>query len=212
MDTEISQLAANGATHLDTGALARSTDLTQEDLEAIAKIETLESIAFIGGEFDSYIPLAALPNLTKLAINHWSEEDLSSVGAIVQLRELDLGENEQYTDIQFISNLKNLEVLRLTDGQFSDLSPLADLTNLRTLDLMNCDEVTDLSPLQNLLSLEELNLCSTGVSSVESLAGLSKLSFLDLRGTDVDDLAPIVGLTLSKGLMLDDDKAYKNCP
>ena len=211
-DPEITQIAAQRAKRLDAASLSRSTDLTQADLVLISKIESLESIAFIGGQFESYEPLAALPLLTKLAINHWSDEDLSSVGSIVQLRELDLGENEQYTNIQFVSKLKNLESIRFTDGQFSDLSPLAGLTKLRTLDLMNCDCVTDLSPLKHSTNLEELNLCGTGITSLDSLSGLSKLSFLDLRGTDINDLSPLAGKDFTSGLILDDKTNYINRP
>ena len=211
-DPEILKLAAENAKRLDAAALSRCTEFTQDDLLAIAKIESLESVSFIGGDFESYEPLAALPNLTKLAINHWSTSDLSSVGSIVQLRELDLGENEQYKDIQFVSKLKNLESLRLTDGRFSDLSPLAGLTKLRKLDLMNCCAVTDASPLEHLLNLEELNLCATGITTIVSLVEHSKLSFLDIRGTDIADLSPLAGTGLSKGLKLDDDKQYLNRP
>ena len=79
---------------------------------------------FIGGDSESYEPLSRLPNLAKLAINHWSCEDRSSVRTIVQIRELDLC----YTNIEFISNLVNLEILNLSDGQFTDLGPLDGLS------------------------------------------------------------------------------------
>ena len=208
---DIKAAADANATELDAGEFADS-DLEQEDVNAIAEISSLTSVRFIAGDIDSYAPLAKLFALRSLAVNHWSSEDLSSIGEITQLTKLDLGENEQYEDIEFIANLHNLEELNLEDGQFDDLTPLSSLKNLRVLNLTNCDEVTDCSALGSVVSLEELRLNSTGIEDISALATLNKLQLLDLRGTEVSDLAALRGLPLTRGLLLDDDQQYTNRP
>lgn len=211
VNPDIELAAANNATELDTEEFS-VPELTQEDLDAISEISSLTSITFIAGDFHTYAPLAKLPELRSLAINHWSSDDLSSVGEITQLVELDLGENEQYDNIDFVGSLVNLEVLNLTDGQFSDLSPISGLRRLRILNLTNCDEVSDCSPLAAVTSIKELHLGSTGITDISPLAALTNLQFLDLRGTDVTDLAALHGLPLSRGLRLDAKIDYENAP
>ena len=183
------------------GALM-SRDLSQRDLDEIATVTTLEEICLIGGDIESYAALAALPNLRKLAINHYSVSDLSSVGSLVQLKELSLSENEQYSDIQFVAPLVNLEILDLTDGQFTDLEPIKHLQNLRVLKLTNCDEVSDISPLAYLLRLEELDLNSTGVEDLTPLSKLQHLKALDVRGVDeIDDYSVLDELNLGDAFL-----------
>lgn len=210
-NADILKAAADNATELDHGAFA-DTELDQTDLDAIAKIESLESIGFMSGEFETYAPLAALPNLRKLAINHWSRDDLSSVGEITQLVELEMEGNEQYRDIEFVATLVNLEVLDLEDGQFTDLAPVSSLSKLRVLNLTNCDEIEDISPLSSLSNLEDLSLNSVEADDIAPLANLKKLRRLDLRGTGVTDLGPLAGMNLGDGLLLDEDGEYENHP
>ena len=208
---DIKAAAATNATELDAGEFADS-DLGDEDLEAIAQITSLTSVRFIAGDIDSYAPLAKLPALRTLGVNHWSTNDLSSIGEITQLTKLDLSENERYDDIGFIAKLVNLEQLDLEDGQFEDLTPLSGLKKLRVLNLTNCDEVTDCSPLSSITTLEELHLNSTSIDDVTPLANLNRLELLDIRGTEVTDLGPLNGLSLSRGLLVDDDREYDNRP
>ena len=178
--------------------------LTQSDIEAISTIASLEKVSFIGGEVESYAPLAKLPNLKRLAINHGSSSDLTSVGAITQLRELSLSENEQYRDLNFLTNLCNLEILDLTDGQFSDLSPVRNLPKLRVLKLMNCDELSDISALSDLPMLEDLDLNSTGVEDLSPIAGLANLKRLDVRGAEeIEDYDVVDQLNLGDGFITD---------
>ena len=184
----------------DEGYMSRL--LTESDIETIATIASLEKVLFIGGEVESYAPLAKLPNLRRLAINHGSSSDLSSVGAITQLRELSLSENEQYRDLNFLMNLSNLEILDLTDGQFTDLSPVRNLSKLRVLKLMNCDELVDISALSNLSMLEDLDLNSTGVEDLSPIVGLTKLKRLDVRGAEeIENYNVVDQLNLGDGFI-----------
>jgi hypothetical protein len=91
LHVEIQEAARNEATYLDMGSRKNYTALNQSDLEAISKIRKLQTLLFsTGADFETYEPLSALPDLRKLAINHFSNEDLSSLGSITQLEELSL--------------------------------------------------------------------------------------------------------------------------
>ena len=199
LDDELRNALLDDGKTFNHGYLRRS--MSQSDVETVSSISSLETVQFIGGDFDSYAPLAKLPNLKRLFINHWSREDLTSVGQITQLRELFLSENEQYREIEFVKNLINLEVLDLTDGQFSDVNPVKDLPRLRVLNLMNCDLVDNISALSSVSTLEELNLNSSGVEDLSPLSNLNNLRLLDVRGAEIYDYDPIEHLNLGEGFV-----------
>ena len=192
---EIQEAALNNATFLDMGSRKNYTALNQTDLEAIAKIRTLETLLFsTGADFETYEPLSALPDLRKLAINHFCNEDLSSLASITQLQELSLSECEHYASIEFLTKLTDLTVLDLTDGLFRDLSPIAELIQLRVLLLTNCDAFPDLCPLAKLTYLTDLDLRGISPTDLEPLRNLTSLRSLKISG-NIDSIDPIRHLT-----------------
>jgi len=90
--------------------------------------------------------------------NNYKIENIEPLATLVNLIELNLTGNKIY-DISFIGNLKKLENLQLQDNQITDedLSILTMLPNLKILNLEE-NEITDYSPLAALTNLTDLRL------------------------------------------------------
>lgn len=76
-----------------------------------------------------------------------------------KVKYLDIGHNEDMTDISFVASMPDLEVLIVAMSDITDLSPLANCTKLEYLEL-NSTEVSDLSPLANCAGLKHFNICN----------------------------------------------------
>ena len=162
------------------------------------------SITIQGGEYST--------DLTELRIDNiiLTDADLEQIGYMVNLRQLDLLNQTELTNLSPLANLVALEDLDLgiTD-RVTDLSPLSSLTHLRKLRLesaignMNLT-IGDLSPLSSLTELEDLSIFVDGIQDLNWLIPLTNLRVLKLWGehavyTDVDALS---GLTKLEELVL----------
>lgn len=124
---------------------------------------------------------------------------------LVNVRVTYIPEEDDLSRIGQLSALEDLEAM-LSEGS-TDLTPLANLSELRRLDLMPCGVVPDdieydLRPLANLHKLELLGLHRMHAPDLLPLAQLRTLTQLHLYGTDVEDLAPLRNLTLLKELII----------
>ena len=119
---------------------------------------------------------------------------------MVNLRQLDLLNQTELTNLSPLANLVALEDLDLgiTD-RVTDLSPLSSLTHLRKLRLESAIDnmnltIGDLSPLSSLTELEDLSIFVDGIQDLNWLIPLTNLRVLKLWGehavyTDVDALS-----------------------
>ena len=91
-----------------------------------------------------------------------------------KLKYLDIGHNEDITDLSFVRYLPDLEVLIIAMNPLGDLTPLADCKNLEYLELFYSN-TDDLSPLAGLKNLKHLN-----VGHCPYLTDISPIYDLDL--------------------------------
>lgn len=103
-------------------------------------------------------------------------------GSVLQyctkLKYLDLGHNDDLSDLSFVSTMPELEVLIIAMTNISDLSPLANCPKLEYLEIQETP-VSDLSPLANCMNLAHLNICNLeNVTDASPLYGLSNLERL----------------------------------
>ena len=97
---------------------------------------------------------------------------------------LDLGHNDQLTDISFVRCMPDLEVAVLAMGGFSDLSPLADCPKLEYLEIQT-GAVSDLRPLSGLKNLRHLNIAwNFALTDITPLYELTELERLWIGGYD----------------------------
>ena len=97
---------------------------------------------------------------------------------------LDLGHNDQLTDISFVSYMPDLEVAVLAMGGFSDLRPLADCPKLEYLEIQTT-AASDLRPLAGLKNLRHLNIAYIfSLTDITPLYGLTELERLWIGAYD----------------------------
>ncbi|MDO4989278.1 MAG: leucine-rich repeat domain-containing protein [Eubacteriales bacterium] len=95
------------------------------------------------------------------------------------IKYLDLGHNEEMTDIDFAMYMPRLEVLIIAMTGVSDLSPLKNCMNLEYLELNSTPGIHDLSPLEGHTALRHLNIaCCPLLSDISPLYGITKLERL----------------------------------
>lgn len=104
--------------------------------------------------------------------------DASVLQYCTRLKYLDLGHNDDLSDLSFVSTMPELEVLIIAMTNISDLSPLVNCPKLEYLEIQETP-VADLSPLANCTDLAHLNICNVrNVTDASPLYGLSKLERL----------------------------------
>ena len=89
---------------------------------------------------------------------------------------LDIGHNQQLTDISFVSQMPKLEVAIVGMCGWSDASPLASCPELEYLEMFST-ECTDLKPLAGLKNLKHLNVA--GIVGLEDISPLYELTQLE---------------------------------
>ena len=83
--------------------------------------------------------------------------DVAVFKYFTKMKYLDIGHNEQITDLSFARYMPDLEVLIIAMNPLGDLSPLADCPKLEYLELFY-SMTDDLSPLAGLKNLKHLNV------------------------------------------------------
>ena len=196
-DLQSTEMDLNHRTMNDEGALVKKVaaclpelalldmDFCEVSDEAMAEIrdslpntEVVWRVWFGNGKQNGY---TARTNAVKiLASNpdragHLTPDKTDGLKYCTKVRYLDLGHNEQMTDISFVRYMPELEVAVLAMGGYSDLSPLQDCPNLEYLEIQT-SAVTDLRPLTSLKNLKHLNICYLfGLTDITPLYEMSSL-------------------------------------
>lgn len=104
-------------------------------------------------------------------------EDAKVLAYCTDVKYLDLGHNDDITDISFVRSMPKLEVFTIALTNLEDISPLADCPHLEHL-MLNDTKVTDLSPLSGLTELRHINIGDTPVPDISPLYSLTELERL----------------------------------
>ena len=104
--------------------------------------------------------------------------DASVLQYCTEMKYLDLGHNDELTDLSFAASMPELEVLIIAMTGITDISPLAHCDKLEYLEL-NSTDVADLSPLEGHTALRHLNIASCPkIRDIAPLYGITELERL----------------------------------
>lgn len=196
-------------------------DLANVNLEALSQLPELRTLTLRHnrgpshperpGEHDRISDLSALgalETLEELDLSDNHIEDVTPLARLVRLRSLDLSKNRLTEDaLSALSPLRRLEHLNVRDNNVRDISGLSDLTTLRYLNLHSNTGVESIVPLAGLVSLEELILRNVPVEDdVRVLRELTSLRRLNVRNTGIRDLTVLADL-MAEGALQDDTPA-----
>lgn len=103
------------------------------------------------------------------AVYHVDDYNCEPFKYCTKTKYIDMGHNEELTDISFIAHMPDLEIVILSGSPISDLSPFADHTKLIFLELAYCGNIKDVSALKGCTSLAHINLSYTKVVDISPL-------------------------------------------
>lgn len=86
----------------------------------------------------------------------------------VDIKEMDLSEQNLTSIPKFLLKCRNLEVLNLSDNQIREIENLDNLSNLRRLDI-SWNQLTKLENLDTLVSLQTLTISYNQIKELEIL-------------------------------------------
>ncbi|MBQ6273335.1 MAG: hypothetical protein IJK63_03855 [Oscillospiraceae bacterium] len=199
-DLQSTEMDLNHITMTDEGALVKKIALCMPQLslldmdfcevsdEAMADIrdslpntEVIWRIWFGNGKRNGY---SVRTDVTRILASNpdkageLTPENTRALKYCTRVKYLDLGHNDQMTDISFVRYMPDLEVAVLAMGGFSDLSPLADCPKLEYLEIQT-SAASDLRPLAGLTNLRHLNIAYifslTDITPLYNLTNLERL-------------------------------------
>jgi internalin A len=147
----------------------------------------------------SLAPLASLTRLKKLTFEVAVLSDLSPIGGLHQLEDLEFYLSRAPLDPQVFQGLENMSKLILTGAKFKDLAWLAKMTKIQELVLIQ-DGISDITPLAELKHLTVLDLSENQVRDLTPIAGLTGLHILVLSNNQISNLGPLVQNSTAGGL------------
>ena len=104
--------------------------------------------------------------------------DPSPLQYCTDIKYLDLGHNDDMTDLSFTMYMPKLEVLIIAMTGVTDISPLKNCSRLEYLEL-NSTQIGDLSPLEGHTALRHLNIgCCPNISDISPLYGIREMERL----------------------------------
>ena len=105
--------------------------------------------------------------------------DTTPLRYCTRVKYLDLGHNDEMSDLSFAMYMPDLEVLIIAMTGVSDLSPLTNCSKLEYLELNSSPYISDLSPLEGHTALRHLNIgCCPEIRDISPLYGISELERL----------------------------------
>ncbi|CAL5989398.1 leucine-rich_repeat domain-containing protein [Hexamita inflata] len=131
--------------------------------------------------------------ITNLQFTNSPQTNFTGLEQMKQLMILSLNDN-QLSQINFISSLINLTNLNVCSNIIKDLSPLQNLIQLKEINL-NFNKIQDISPLKKLVKLEIIHLNSNQVIDVHPLKYLKELTQLYIRQNKIITIKPLHSLT-----------------
>ena len=104
--------------------------------------------------------------------------DPSPLQYCTEIKYLDLGHNDEMTDLSFTMYMPKLEVLIIAMTGVTDISPLRNCERLEYLEL-NSTDIGDLSPLEGHTALRHLNIgCCPNIHDISPLYGIPAMERL----------------------------------
>ena len=103
------------------------------------------------------------------AVYHVDDSNCGPFKYCTKTKYIDMGHNEELTDISVISYMPELEIVILSGSPITDLTPFENATKLIFLELAYCGNIKDVTALAGCTSLANINLSYTKVSDISPL-------------------------------------------
>ncbi|CAL5971049.1 Conserved_hypothetical protein [Hexamita inflata] len=166
------------------------SDNKLQDKSGLQHSPKLERLDLINTNTTDLQTIGQLFGLKELYLSQNNITEISYLSNFVDLQSLDLGENQQLSNIGPLQFCTQLTKLRIDETGIADIWPLQCMKNLNTLE-MYLTQVVDLQPLQHLNKLETIyayEACIIDVSPLSKLTQLKELNFSCNKITNAETL------------------------
>lgn len=189
--TSISHFA--GLTNLKTLTLSGCA-LTNDDLNAIGALTSLEYIDISNNNLTSANVLANLTSLSYIVVAKNNITDISYITTGENVVYIDASNNRLTTvpDYEFTNKIEHLI---LSKNNISDLSTIHRYSGLIALELAS-NSITNAKNIGKLSGLELLDLSDNSITNFDFLSSLKSLASLNVSGTSMLSAAPLSKLNL----------------
>ncbi|MEJ8751476.1 cell wall-binding repeat-containing protein [Lagierella sp. ICN-221743] len=164
-------------------------------IEALKDHEKLTLLDISGNkQITDLSPLEKSTKLTRLLANGNKIESLDSLKNLTELKEIHVSENK-IKDLSPLGKLVNLEDLDISNNpDIESLEVLKKLTNISELKINNAKKVKDFSPISKLTKLEDLTIIRSGLTDISFLRGLNEITEMNLQMNQIYDINPLVDM------------------
>ena len=164
-------------------------------IEALKDHEKLTLLDISGNkQIADLSPLAKSTKLTRLLANGNKIESLDSLKNLTELKEIHISENK-IKDLSPLKKLVNLEDLDIGNNpDIESLDVLNNLTNITELKINNAKKVKDFSPISKLKKLDDLTIIRSGLNDISFLKGLNEITEMSLQMNQISDIKPLVDM------------------
>lgn len=190
------------------------------DVTSISKLPQLEWLTIASNTVTNVKKLSTLVNLNYLDFSDAGVNDLSFMTTFAKLNNLSLtGENLNFINVAFLSNLKSLEKLTIENNKAiteEHLKSLAGITSLKMVDLDGCKNIKSLDFIAASIRMEEVSAEDCGLVNINGLSNMANLTELNINNTKVTSLSPLnekrkLTKLRMEGLKVTDISALYNC-
>ena len=148
-------------------------------------------------------PLAELTQLEKLYLKQDGIDDISALGGLVNLENLDLSGNKEISDVSALANMTKLKTIDMSGNKIENINVLSNLEELGFVNLAN-NQIKALPDLSKLTKVYAFSVGKNQITDVTPIAAMKSLVELDLSSNPgIKDLKP-----LAKLYNLDKDKTF----
>jgi len=174
----------------------------------------ISSLSFIDAQLQQCITDSGAVNvrdLTHLYCANYGISDISDIGQLTNIYDLNLTANTAITDLQGLTQLPSLTAVNLASMTFGDaqLVNIANIQRLQDLALTDTDSLNDLSALANASQLRAIHLWGSSNYDLTPITGLPMLNMVAMNyaqlSNGINIFGQIAGLT---DLYLNGDVSY----
>ncbi|EFM65350.1 leucine Rich Repeat protein [Peptostreptococcus stomatis DSM 17678] len=182
-------------------------------IEALKKHEKLLSLDISGNKNISDLsPLFNSNKLVRLLANGNKITSLEGLRNMIDLKELHVSENK-ISDLSPLEKLLNLDDLDIGNNpDIESIEVLKNLTNISELKMNNAKKVKDFTPISSLKNLDELNITRCGLTDISFLEGLNNITEMNLQQNEITDINPLVNMGNLREIKLGYNKIFDASP
>lgn len=182
-------------------------------IEALKNHEKLLSLDISGNKNISDLsPLFNSNKLRRLLANGNKITSLEGIRNMTDLKELHVSENK-ISDLNPLEKLLNLDDLDIGNNpDIESIEVLKKLTNISEFKMNNAKKVKDFTPISSLKNLDELNITRCGLTDISFLEGLNNITEMNLQQNEITDINPLVNMGNLREIKLGYNKIFDASP